>query len=77
MYPDESNEKETYKFLLDHPRRCFTLLFPKSATWWLVGVLVILNFSDLFFFLVLDIGNTYVSAIPVGYRIVDGFFQVL
>lgn len=69
--------KESYCFLLDHPRRCFTLLFPSSATWWLVGVLSILNFSDLFFFLILDLGNDYVDSIPVGYRILDGFFQVL
>ena len=66
----------TYAFLLDHPRRCFTLLFPSSPTWWLVAVLVILNFSDLFFFLVLDVNNPYLMAIPVGYRIVDGLFQV-
>jgi len=31
---------------------------------------------DLFFFLVLDLGNDYTDAIPVGYRILDGFFQV-
>jgi Trk-type K+ transport system membrane component len=68
--------KETYCFLLDHPRRCFTLLFPSSATWWLVGVLSILNFSDLFFFLILDLGNNYIDSIPVGYRILDGLFQV-
>ena len=71
-----SVRKETIAFLLDHPRRCFTLLFPSSATWWLFGVLAILNLLDLFFFLVLDLGDTYVTSIPVGYRILDGLFQV-
>lgn len=72
-----SPRKETFAFLLDHPRRSFTLLFPSSATWWLFGVLFILNALDLFFFLVLDLGDAYVSAIPVGYRILDGFFQAV
>ena len=76
LSPEGSIKKETYCFLLDHPRRCFTLLFPTSATWWLVGVLSILNFSDLFFFLILDLGNKYIGSIPVGYRILDGLFQV-
>ena len=39
-------------------------------------MLTIFNFSDLFFFLVLDIGNDYVETIPVGYRVLDGLFQV-
>ena len=76
IFPNGSPAKETLAFLLDHPRRCFTLLFPGSATWWLFGVLVILNVLDLFFFLVLDLGDSYVSAIPIGYRFLDGFFQV-
>jgi hypothetical protein len=35
-----------------------------------------LNFMDLFFFLILDLGDNYVSQIPIGYRILDGWFQV-
>jgi Trk-type K+ transport system membrane component len=77
LYPKESTKRETLAFLLDHPRRCFTLLFPSSATWWLFGILVILNALDVFFFLVLDLGDAYVSAIPVGYRFLDGFFQAV
>jgi Trk-type K+ transport system membrane component len=76
LFPNGSPTKETLAFLLDHPRRCFTLLFPSSATWWLFGVLVILNVLDVFFFLVLDLGDSYVAQIPIGYRFLDGFFQV-
>lgn len=76
IFPNGSAKRETFAFLLDHPRRCFTLLFPSSATWWLFGVLAILNLLDLFFFLVLDLGDGYISAIPIGYRILDGLFQV-
>lgn len=46
---------EELRFLLDHPRRCFTLLFPSSANWWLFWILVILNAVDLLFFIVLDV----------------------
>ena len=51
----ESGVWEEFKFLLDHPRRCFTLLFPNSATWWLFWILVVLNGLDIIFFIVLDV----------------------
>jgi Trk-type K+ transport system membrane component len=76
LSPSDSTRKETYAFLLDHPRRCFTLLFPRTATWWLFAVLLVMNLADLIFFLVLDLGDEYVLSIPVGYRILDGLFQV-
>lgn len=46
---------EELHFLLDHPRRCFTLLFPRNATWWLFAILVVLNGVDLIFFIILDV----------------------
>jgi Cation transport protein len=55
LVPRGSGLWEELQFLLDHPRRCFTLLFPKAATWWLFAILVILNAVDLFFFVVLDV----------------------
>jgi Trk-type K+ transport system membrane component len=53
--PSHSGLWEELRFLLDHPRRCFTLLFPSAATWWLFWVLVILNGIDLIFFIILDV----------------------
>ena len=55
ILPRGSGMYEETKFLLDHPRRCFTLLFPAMATWWLFYILVGLNGLDLIFFLVLDV----------------------
>lgn len=52
----ESGLWDELNFLLDHPRRCFTLLFPSKATWWLFGILVVLNGLDLIFFIILDVG---------------------
>ncbi|KAL0931925.1 potassium ion transporter [Colletotrichum truncatum] len=63
------------RFLLDHPRRCFTLLFPGGATWWLFSILIGLNVLDLLFFVLLDLNDNAVSHLPVHIRIVDGLFQ--
>lgn len=55
LVPKTSGIWEELRFLLDHPRRCFTLLFPATATWWLFWVLVLLNGIDLIFFIILDV----------------------
>jgi len=55
LTPRGSGVWEELHFLLDHPRRCFTLLFPSKANWWLFGVLVFLNGVDLIFFIILDV----------------------
>lgn len=76
--PEYGRMHESLGFLLDHPRRCFTLLFPSSATWWLLVVLVILNGIDWLFFMVLDLGSKDpVSSIPVGFRVICGLFQAI
>lgn len=67
--------KESLEFLLDHPRRCFTLLFPSVPTWWLFFILVVLNGIDLVLFIILDLHSDYLLVIPVGNRILDGLFQ--
>jgi potassium uptake Trk family protein len=66
---------EELRFLLDHPRRCFTLLFPSGATWWLFTILVILNSLDLIFFTVLDVNDPIITAMSPGIRFIDGLFQ--
>lgn len=75
LAPKDSAIKECLNFLLDHPRRCFTLLFPSRETWVLFWVLVGLNVSDVILFIVLDLKNPDVTTIKVGYRIVDAIFQ--
>ncbi|KAL2368673.1 potassium ion transporter, variant [Blastomyces gilchristii SLH14081] len=75
LVPTGSPAWEELRFLLDHPRRCFTLLFPRAATWWLFGVLVILNGVDVIFFIILDLSDPDITRIPGGIRFVDGLFQ--
>jgi potassium uptake Trk family protein len=57
LVPRGTGVYEELKFLLDHPRRCFTLLFPSAATWWLFWLLVILNGLDLILFIILDVST--------------------
>ena len=71
----ESALHEELRFLLDHPRRCFTLLFPADATWVLFAILVLLNGIDLVLFIVLDLSDDAVTSIPPGLRWLNGLFQ--
>ncbi|KAL5117396.1 low affinity potassium transporter [Pleosporales sp. CAS-2024a] len=73
--PKGSAKWEELQFLLDHPRRCFTLLFPSKANWWLFWVLILLNGIDLIFFIILDLNDETVVALPPGFRFLDGLFQ--
>ncbi|TID22901.1 Efflux pump [Venturia nashicola] len=73
--PYGSSIWEEFRFLLDHPRRCFTLLFPQKATWWLFGILIFLNGLDLVFFIILDLKDPTVTALPGIYKFLDGLFQ--
>lgn len=73
--PANSSLKESSQFLLDHPRRCYTLLFPSTATWILAAILFILNFIDTLLIVVLDLDNPEVNILPVGPRILAAIFQ--
>ncbi|KLO13675.1 TrkH-domain-containing protein [Schizopora paradoxa] len=75
LIPNRSRLNDTLHFLLDHPRRCFIYLFPSHQTWFLFTVLLVLNGTDWFFFLVLDIGNPALESIPIGTRICIGLLQ--
>lgn len=70
-----TNKAATLRFILNHPRRVFTNLFPSRQTWWLVGSLIVLNGTDWVFFEILSIGNPIVEEIPANYRVLDGLFQ--
>ena len=73
--PANSSTKESLRFLLDHPRRCYTLLFPSTATWVLAAILVFMNFLDTLIIVVLDFDNPEVNVLPLGPRILAALFQ--
>ncbi|POS88031.1 hypothetical protein EPUL_000643 [Erysiphe pulchra] len=75
--PNDSGVQQELRFLLDHPRRCFTLLFPATATIWLTAVLILLNVTDVAFFIILDLGKEFLTHLPMRIRILNGFFQAV
>ncbi|EJT74688.1 hypothetical protein GGTG_08526 [Gaeumannomyces tritici R3-111a-1] len=75
LVPKKSATKGHLQFLLDHPRRCYTLLFPSKPTWVLFGILVALNFVDVLLMIVLDLKNPAVTDLPIGPRILSALFQ--
>lgn len=75
--PSWETWRVTLDFILDHPRRVYTNLFPVRHTWYLLGTIIILNGIDWAGFEVLAIGNKEIETLPTGYRILDGLFQAL
>lgn len=75
--PELSPLRESLGFLLDHPRRCFTLLFPSAATWWLLLTLVALNFTDWILYIILDFNSPPISDLPKGIAVLAGLFQAV
>ncbi|EIN06562.1 TrkH-domain-containing protein [Punctularia strigosozonata HHB-11173 SS5] len=75
ILPSTSDLHGPLRFLLDHPRRCYLYLFPSHQTWFLLLMVVVLNSTDWFFFMVLDIGNPAIDSIKLGTRFVLGLFQ--
>ncbi|KAJ5554281.1 hypothetical protein N7513_004240 [Penicillium frequentans] len=67
--------RETLTFLLDHPRRCYTTLFPSAHTWWLLVSVIVLNGADWVAYEVLNYDNPAVDNTPTGPRVLDGLFQ--
>ena len=65
LLPDNEKFLEprtTLRFLLDHPRRCYTNLFPSKHTWWLLATLVVLNGTDWIAFEVLNVSEAIGSS---------------
>jgi Trk-type K+ transport system membrane component len=56
--PKRAERRLTLQFLLDHPRRCFTHLFPSGQTWWLFWSVVFLNGIDCIMFVLLNVSLT-------------------
>ncbi|KAL2134312.1 hypothetical protein VTI74DRAFT_509 [Chaetomium olivicolor] len=72
-----SGLKDTFKFILQYPRRVYTNLFPARPTWWLLFMLILLNSIDWVSFELLNLGNPAMESIPPGSRVLDGLFQAL
>ncbi|KAJ5542265.1 hypothetical protein N7535_004687, partial [Penicillium sp. DV-2018c] len=75
LCPAESSLRDPLRFLLDHPRRCYTLLFPSGPTWILFGILFLMNSIDVILIIVLDLNNPAVNNLAPGPRVLAAIFQ--
>jgi Trk-type K+ transport system membrane component len=75
LCPEGSSLKESLNFLLDHPRQCYTLLFPSRTTWILFGILFIINSIDVILIIILDLNNPAVNNLAPGPRVLSAIFQ--
>ncbi|RFU78452.1 trk family potassium uptake [Trichoderma arundinaceum] len=75
LAPKKPSIQEPLSFLLNHPRRCYTLLFPSRPTWILFGIIFILIFVDTLLIIILDLDNQEVASLPLGTRILAAIFQ--
>jgi Trk-type K+ transport system membrane component len=77
LSPEESSLKLSLQFLLEHPRRCYTLLFSGTATWTLAAILFVLNFVDTLLIITLDLDNPEVASLAAGPRVAAALFQAV
>lgn len=75
--PKDHKIQEPLHFLLDHPRRCYTLLFPRRHTWILAGILLVLNVVDVILIMCLDLTNPEVTMVPIAPRFTSSIFQAM
>ncbi|KJE95905.1 hypothetical protein CAOG_006299 [Capsaspora owczarzaki ATCC 30864] len=67
--------RATYKFLLDHPRRCFTHLFPRAQNRWLLLVFVVLTVVQWSALMGYEWTESLFAEFNAGEKIVNSFFQ--
>lgn len=67
--------REALQYLLDHPRRCYTTLFPATQTWWLLIILIIITLVEIVCFLALNFWLPVTEGMTWGARVLDATFQ--
>lgn len=77
LCPQKYGVHSTLRFILDHPRRVYTYLFPALHTFYLLLGLIVLSAIDWVTFELLDLHNPSITSLPESARIVDGFFQAI
>lgn len=73
--PANAMDRDTLRILLDHPRRCYSMLFNSVQTYWLMVVLFIINAVEVAVFLATNFWLPVLQGIPWGSRVLDAFYQ--
>ncbi|CAM6092952.1 unnamed protein product [Calypogeia fissa] len=69
------SRKPVYGYLLNHPRRCFTHLFPHKQTVWLGITVIGFTVFQLIFFCALDWNEEALKGLTPVDKVVDGIYQ--
>ncbi|CAO3590286.1 unnamed protein product [Absidia cylindrospora] len=67
--------RETLRYLLDYPRRCYTTLFPALQTRWLLAILIAINLTEIVVYTSTNFWLPVMDGIPVASQLLDGLFQ--
>jgi len=73
----QSEHKRVLDFLLEHPRRCFTHMFPAVHTLWLLLVVVALNILGTVVVLVQDWDSKAFTGLEAGGKMGNALFQTV
>ncbi|ORZ01771.1 cation transport protein-domain-containing protein [Syncephalastrum racemosum] len=68
-------DRDTLRLLLDHPRRCYSMLFTSTQTYWLIAILIVINLVEVTVFLATNFWLPVLQGIPWGSRVLDAFYQ--
>lgn len=67
--------KEAFDFILQYPRRLYTMMFPAKANWIFVGIFSSIAVLDWVLLVVLSIGNSVLGIYSVGKQVGLALFQ--
>ncbi|KAG6554125.1 hypothetical protein Mapa_004041 [Marchantia paleacea] len=67
--------KQALNYLLEHPRKCYTHLFPARQTWWLALTLLGFTAVQLIFFCALDWDSNALKGLSTFSKIIAGIYQ--
>ncbi|ORZ06913.1 cation transport protein-domain-containing protein [Absidia repens] len=67
--------RETLRYLLDYPRRCYTTLFPALQTRWLLAILIAINLTEIVVYISTNFWLPVMNGIPAASQLLDGLFQ--
>ncbi|CAI7768886.1 unnamed protein product [Closterium sp. NIES-54] len=71
----DSSRWHITRYLMDHPRKCYTQLFPHTQTLWLLLTIVAFNTTQAFFIMVLNWNTQAFEGLGGGYQFFDSWMQ--
>ena len=69
--------KEMLEFILKHPRRVSTTLFPSQHTWWLLGTVIVINTIEWLALEISNLNNPAMGGFSVATRVIAGLYQAV